>query len=61
MSITWIAEVQAKPELSEVLRDFLISIMPMIKSSEGCEAEIHAWLRKTDRSLPILFSNNGLK
>jgi len=33
-----IGETQAKPELSEALRDFLISIIPMIKSSEGCES-----------------------
>lgn len=38
MSITRIGETQAKPELTEALRDFLISIMPMIKSSEGCES-----------------------
>lgn len=33
-----IGEVQAKPELTEDLREFLLSIMPMIKSSEGCES-----------------------
>jgi quinol monooxygenase YgiN len=38
MSISRIGEVQAKPELTEALRDFLISIMPMIKSSQGCES-----------------------
>ena len=38
MTITRIGEVQAKPEMTEALRDFLISIMPMIKSSEGCES-----------------------
>lgn len=38
MIITRIGEVQAKPELTETLRDFLISIMPMIKSSVGCES-----------------------
>jgi len=38
MSVTRIGEVQAKPELTEDLRDFLISIMPMIKSSQGCES-----------------------
>ena len=38
MSITRIGETQAKPELTETLRHFLISIMPMIKSSEGCES-----------------------
>jgi len=38
MSITRIGETQAKPELTEALRDFLLSIMPMIKSSQGCES-----------------------
>jgi len=38
MSITRIGETQAKPELTEALRDFLISIIPMIKSSQGCES-----------------------
>ena len=38
MSISRIGEVQAKEELTEELRDFLISIMPGIKSSEGCES-----------------------
>jgi quinol monooxygenase YgiN len=38
MTVTRIGKVQAKPELTETLRDFLISIMPMIKSSEGCES-----------------------
>ena len=38
MSVTRIGEVQAKPELTEGLRDFLISIMPMIESSQGCES-----------------------
>ena len=38
MSITRIGETQAKPELTEALRDFLISIMPLIKSSQGCES-----------------------
>ena len=38
MSISRIGEVQAKPESIEELRDFLISIMPGIKSSEGCES-----------------------
>lgn len=36
MSVTRIGEVQAKPELTKELRDFLFSIMPMIKSSQGC-------------------------
>ena len=38
MSITRIGEVQAKEGSTEDLRDFLLSILPMIKSSEGCEA-----------------------
>lgn len=38
MSISRIGEVQSKPELTEVLRDFLISIIPGIKSSQGCES-----------------------
>ena len=38
MSVTRIGEVQAKSELTEALRDFLLSIMPGIKSSQGCES-----------------------
>jgi quinol monooxygenase YgiN len=38
MSISRIGETHAKPELIEELRDFLISIMPLIKSSQGCES-----------------------
>ena|SRR5688572_22725182 len=38
MAVARIGEVQAKPELTDDLRDFLISIMPIIKSSEGCES-----------------------
>ena len=38
MSLTRIGEVQAKPELTKALRNFLISILPMIKSSQGCES-----------------------
>lgn len=38
MSITRIGETQAKPETTEALRNFLLSIMPMIKSSAGCES-----------------------
>jgi len=37
MSISRIGQVQAKEGLAEELREFLISIMPGIKSSEGCE------------------------
>ena len=38
MPIHRIGETQAKPETTEALRDFLLSIMPLIKSSEGCES-----------------------
>ena len=38
MTITRIGETQAKPETTETLRDFLLSIMPMINSSQGCES-----------------------
>ena len=38
MSIFRIGETQAKEETIEALRDFLLSIIPTIKSSEGCES-----------------------
>lgn len=38
MSITRIGETQAKPELIHELREFLLSILPIIKASDGCEA-----------------------
>ncbi|SRR6266487_5401584 len=38
MSITRISEFQAKQEAIEEVRDFLISIMDGIKSSQGCES-----------------------
>jgi len=38
MSVARIGETQARPETTEALRDFLISIMPGIKSSQGCES-----------------------
>jgi heme oxygenase (mycobilin-producing) len=38
MSVYRIGETQAKPESTGALRDFLLSIMPMIRSSEGCES-----------------------
>ena len=38
MSITRIGEFQAKPETSQTLRDFLLSIMSDIKSSQGCKS-----------------------
>jgi hypothetical protein len=34
LSVTRIGEVQAKPELTEASRDFLISIMRIIRSAE---------------------------
>jgi quinol monooxygenase YgiN len=38
LSIYRIGETQAKSELIQELREFLISIMPIIKSSTGCES-----------------------
>jgi len=38
MSVTRIGETKAKPETTGALRDFLISILPTIKSSPGCES-----------------------
>ena len=38
MSISRIGETQSQPQTTEELRDFLKSIMPMIKSSQGCES-----------------------
>jgi quinol monooxygenase YgiN len=38
MSITRISEFQANAELTEALRDFLLSIIPIIESSQGCES-----------------------
>ena len=38
MSITRIGELQAKPEAIETLNSFLLSIIPIIKSSHGCES-----------------------
>lgn len=38
MSVSRIGETQAKEGRTEALRDFLLSIMPMIKSSQGCES-----------------------
>lgn len=36
MSISRIGDVQAKPGQAEELRNFLISILPMIRSAAGC-------------------------
>lgn len=38
MSISRIGETQAKEGAVEALRDFLLSIVPTIKSSQGCES-----------------------
>ena len=38
MSVSRIGEVHAKLESVEELRDFLLSIMPGIKASQGCES-----------------------
>ena len=38
MSIARIGHTQAKEGLGPELRDFLISIIPMIKASRGCES-----------------------
>ena len=38
MTITRIGNFQAKPETTEILYDFLLSIMSGIKSSQGCES-----------------------
>lgn len=38
MNIYRIGETRAKPETTEALRDFLMSIMSMIKASQGCES-----------------------
>jgi quinol monooxygenase YgiN len=38
MSVVRIGETQAKPDLIDDLRGFLLSIMPGIRSSEGCES-----------------------
>lgn len=38
MRVARIGEVQAKEGLIDQLREFLLSIMPGIKSSQGCES-----------------------
>lgn len=38
MSVYRMGETQAKPETIDALHDFLISIMPGIKASAGCES-----------------------
>src|SRR5687768_14796628 len=53
MAVARIGEVQAKPELTEDLRDFLISIMPMIKSSDGC-ASVQLYQSQDDQTKFIM-------
>jgi quinol monooxygenase YgiN len=38
MTTTRISEFQAQSESTKALHDFLLSIMPIIKSSRGCES-----------------------
>ena len=49
MSISRIGEVQAKPELVTELREFLLSIMPGIQASKGCES-VQLYQREDDPS-----------
>ncbi len=49
MSISRIGEFQAKQESIEALRDFLISIMDGIKSSQGCES-VQLYQSQDDRT-----------
>lgn len=49
MAVARIGEVQAKPELTEELREFLISIMPGIEESAGCES-VHLYQSEEDPS-----------
>src|SRR5688500_17738664 len=49
MAVARIGEVQAKPELTENLRDFLVSIMPGIRGSAGCES-VHLYQNEEDPS-----------
>lgn len=49
MAVARIGEVQAKPELTEKLRGFLISIMPGIRESTGCES-VHLYQSDEDPS-----------
>lgn len=38
MSVSRIGQMQAKPDQVEQMREFLLSIMPGIKNSSGCES-----------------------
>jgi quinol monooxygenase YgiN len=49
VSISRIGEGQAKDGLIEELRDFLSPIMPLIKSSKGCESVV-VFQSQDDRS-----------
>lgn len=49
MAVARIGEVQAKPESTEELREFLVSIMPGIKDSFGCET-VHLYQSEEDPS-----------
>ena len=49
MAVARIGEVQAKPELTEELREFLASIMPGIKEAAGCES-VHLYQSEEDLS-----------
>ena len=49
MSIYRIGETQANEGMTEELRNFLISIIPGIKSSEGCQS-VHLYQSEADAS-----------
>ena len=49
MSIYRVGETQAKEGMADQLRDFLVSIIPGIQSSEGCE-EVHLYQSEADPS-----------
>ena len=53
MTVARIGEVQAKEGLIDELREFLISIMPGIKSSEGCES-VQLYQRQDDPSTFVM-------
>jgi quinol monooxygenase YgiN len=49
MSITRIGEFQARQETTDELRDFLISIMPIIRASDGC-ISVRLYQNQDDRT-----------
>ena len=53
MSVARIGEVQAKEELTDELREFLISIIPSIEASAGCES-VHLYQSQDDTSRFIM-------